>query len=73
MNKKILCAALSLGACLSPVGAYAQMTVVKDGRPVAEISCSEDNEINRTAAGLLQDFVKRMTGATQSGRPAGET
>lgn len=64
MNKKILCAALSLGACLSPVGAYAQMTVVKDGRPVAEISCSEDNEINRTAAGLLQDFVKRMTGAT---------
>lgn len=53
---------LLLGALTTNVSA--QMTVVKKGKPAARIVCAEDTPVNRQAAELLQDFVKRISSAT---------
>ena len=45
-----------------PVGA--QTVPVKDGKPVGRIVLPAENAVDRTAALLLQDFVRRISGAT---------
>lgn len=56
-----ICAAFLLMAAM---GANAQITLVKDGKPSSRIWIEKDNRVDRQAADLLQDFVKRMSGAT---------
>lgn len=40
----------------------AQMTIVKNGKPATRIVLADDNAMNRQAAELLQDFIKRISG-----------
>ena len=42
----------------------AQVTVVKDSKPVSRILVEKGGEVDNDAALLLQDFVKRISGAT---------
>lgn len=46
------------------MGAYSQMTLVKDGKPVSRIVVPETNQVNQQAATLLQDFVQRISGSS---------
>ena len=56
-----LCTAflLSVATCLQ-----AQVTVVKEGKPVSRILIEKDNSVDNQAALLLQDFVQRISGAS---------
>ncbi|MDL2215194.1 DUF4838 domain-containing protein [Dysgonomonas sp. OttesenSCG-928-M03] len=49
--------------CLIPVFISAQVSLVKDGKPVSRILVNETDETDKQAALLLQDFVKRISGA----------
>lgn len=42
----------------------AQITIVKDGKPTSRILTEKGKEVDNEAALLLQDFVKRISGAT---------
>lgn len=59
--KKIFVAAAALMSATAV--AYPQMTLVDKGKPKAQIVIAEDNETNRQAALLLQDFINRISGA----------
>lgn len=48
---------------LIPFCAYAQTTLVKNGKPTGRIIIPLDNEADRCAANLLKDFTKRISGA----------
>lgn len=41
----------------------AQVTVVKEGKPVSRILVEKNNAIDKQAAQLLQDFIERISGA----------
>jgi len=45
---------------------FAQISLVKAGKPVSRILVDTDNEIDNQAALLLQDFVKQISGAKLS-------
>lgn len=60
---KCTCATLLLALCVS-VGAEAQITLVKNGKPTSRIVLANADSTNQKAAGLLQDFVQRMSGAS---------
>lgn len=49
--------------CLIPYLLSAQITLVKDGKPVSRILIDEKNETDKQSAVLFQDLVKRMSGA----------
>lgn len=49
---------------LAAMGVQAQVTLVKEGKPTSRICIEKGNEIDRQAADLLQDFVRRISGAT---------
>lgn len=51
----LLCGGISL---------HAQLTLVKQGKPVARIVADPNNKVDQQAALLLQDFVQRISGAT---------
>ena len=55
---------IALAAWLCVDGAYSQMTLVKDGKPVSRIVVPETNQVNQQAATLLQDFVQRISGSS---------
>lgn len=42
----------------------AQVTIVKDAKPVSRILVDKDNTVDNQAAQLLQDFIGRISGAT---------
>lgn len=52
--------ALLCGLLLSSATAFAQMALVKSGKPAARIVCADASETNREAANLLNLFVNRM-------------
>ena len=60
MRKTIITAAALMCAAIT---VYPQMTLVDRGKTKARIVLTEDNEANRQAADLLQDFVCRISGA----------
>lgn len=49
---------------LATVGVNAQITIVKEGKPLARILTEKDNPVDNQAALLLQDFITRISGAT---------
>lgn len=53
----LLSGAVSVGA-----SAYAQVDLVKEGKSNSKIVLAEKNEVNRTAATILQDFVQKISG-----------
>lgn len=55
-------AALCLWA-VTGISAFAQINLVKDGKPVSRIVIDKNNEVDNQAALLLQDFVKQISGA----------
>lgn len=59
LNFKSFCALLA--TLLFPGGMQAQLTLVKNNKPAARIVLTEENETNRQAALLLQDFVERIS------------
>lgn len=56
-----LCAAFLLAVATS---LPAQVTVVKEGKPVSRILVQADDAVDNQAARLLQDFVQRISGAS---------
>lgn len=58
--KKFLLLATFIMGCLS---AQAQITLVKNQKPAARIVLTEKSDVNQQAATLLQDFIKRISGA----------
>ena len=62
VNAKSAC--LAALACAIPVAAAtAQTTIVRDGKAKGRIVLVSDNGTDRRAAGLLQDFIERVSGA----------
>ena len=61
MMKRFLLIVLAL--CLAAAGAQAKLTIVKSGKPTARIVANIDNDVDKQAAELLQDFVQRISGA----------
>lgn len=65
MNKHNL---LKSGLCsllftmLLPLCVYAQTVLVKNGKPVGRIIVPLNNEADKSAANLMQDFTKRISG-----------
>ena len=53
---------LLLAACPGPAGA--QLVLVENGKPKAEIRLVDDQPVNRQAAELLNHFVAKITGTT---------
>ena len=53
---------LSLWICTS--AAYAQISLMKDGKTKAKVILEEDNHVNRAAANLFQSFFQKITGKT---------
>lgn len=53
-------------ACLvlAVAGVNAQITVVKEGKPLARILADKNNPVDNEAALLLQNFIRRISGAT---------
>ena len=51
-----------LGVCL-PGWGFAQMVLVENGKPKADIRLADDRPANRQAADLLNHFIRKMTGA----------
>lgn len=49
---------------LATVGVNAQITIVREGKPLARILTEKDNPVDNQAALLLQDFITRISGAT---------
>lgn len=52
-------------------GTHAQVSIVKNYKPTSRIILANDSETDRTAANLLQTFVKRISGATLPILPRG--
>ncbi len=50
---------LSAATCLN-----AQVTIVKEGKPLSRIVVGKDEPVDNQAALLLQDFVQRISGAS---------
>ena len=44
--------------------AYAQISLMKDGKTKAKIILAEDSQMNRVAANLFQSFFQKITGKT---------
>ena len=44
--------------------AYAQITLMQDGKTETKIVLGEDSQVNRVAANLFQSFVQKITGKT---------
>ena len=53
---------LSIWMCAS--SAYAQISLMKDGKTKAKIILAEDSQMNRVAANLFQSFFQKITGKT---------
>ena len=53
-----------LAAMLLPGIAQAEQTIVKNGKATARIVTDRSDAVNLQAAELLQDFVKRISGAS---------
>lgn len=53
-----------LSMLLFTFSASAQISLVKEGKASSRIVLKEKNEVNKQAADLLQDFVKRISGST---------
>ena len=66
MNLKLILRSLifflSLWICTS--AAYAQISLMKDGKTKAKVILEEDSQVNRVAANLFQSFVQKITGKT---------
>lgn len=54
---------VGIALCAS-LGLAAQVSITREGKPVARIVLEERTEVNQQAAQLLQDFVERVSGAT---------
>lgn len=63
MHKRLKTISLSLFLLSSAVSATAQIQLVKDGKPKAQIILASQNAINQKAAEMLQRFVKEASGA----------
>lgn len=61
MKLTTICAAFLLSAAM---GVNAQVTLVKEGKPTSRIWVEKGNQVDGQAADLLQDFVRRISGAT---------
>ena len=53
-----------LAVVLAAGAAQAKLTIVKNGKPAARIVANSNSDVDKQAAELLQDFVKRISGAT---------